>query len=255
MPRFDRKTIIVTGAGSGIGEATARRFSEEGANIVLVGRTRDKLDAVAADLPADRTLVHDADVSNADAVAGVVAATLDRFGGIDTLVNNAGIGEMGTVDDLEVEALDKVMATNVRGVFLMSKAVLDSLRRSGGSIVNVSSVSGLGGDWGAAVYDMSKGAVSNFTRAMALDHRGEGVRVNAVAPSLTDTDMAAGIKENETLFERFKRRLPMGRPARPAEVAAVIAFLASEDAAYVNGVNLPVDGGLSAANGQPALNG
>jgi meso-butanediol dehydrogenase/(S,S)-butanediol dehydrogenase/diacetyl reductase len=123
----------------------------------------------------------------------------------------------------------------------------------GGNIVNVSSVSGLGGDWGLSFYNASKGAVTNLTRALALEFGGQGVRVNAVNPSLTDTDMASGITSNSALLEKFAARIPMGRPAKPEEVAAVIAFLASADASFVNGVNLPVDGGLGASNGQPNL--
>lgn len=117
----------------------------------------------------------------------------------------------------------------------------------------MSSVSGLGGDWGLSFYNASKGAVSNLTRAMAMELGAKGVRVNAVNPSLTLTDMTSGLSGNEQLMGKFADRIPLGRAARPEEVAAVIAFLASEDASFVNGVNLPVDGGVSASNGQPRL--
>jgi meso-butanediol dehydrogenase/(S,S)-butanediol dehydrogenase/diacetyl reductase len=127
------------------------------------------------------------------------------------------------------------------------------LLKTGGSIVNVSSVSGTGGDWNLSFYNASKGAVSNLTRALALEMGGRGVRVNAVTPSLTATDVVAEITSNAELMEKFRDRIPMGRAAEPREVAAVVAFLASEDASFVNGVNLPVDGGLGASNGQPRL--
>lgn len=244
-------TVIVTGAGSGIGAATARRFSADGWNVVLNGRTAEKLEGVADDLVPDRTLVVPGDVADADDAERLVAETLARFGGLDTLVNNAGIARRGRLHELSAEDFEALMAINVGGVRNCSVAAWPHLKASGGSIVNVSSVSGIGGDWGLAGYDASKGAVSNLTRAMALDYAAEGVRVNAVAPSLTVSDMTAGILGDETKMTRFRNRIPMGRPAEVEEVAAVIAFLAGPDARFVNGVVLPVDGGLSASNGQP----
>lgn len=128
------------------------------------------------------------------------------------------------------------------------------LIKSHGCIVNVSSVSGLGGDWQMSFYNAAKGAVSNFTRALALDHGAEGVRVNAVCPSLTRSELTEDMFSDKALMAKFAERIPLGRAAEPDEVADVIAFLASHDARFVNGVNLPVDGGLSASNGQPPLN-
>ncbi|WP_286915987.1 SDR family NAD(P)-dependent oxidoreductase, partial [Pseudomonas sp. UBA6276] len=121
----------------------------------------------------------------------------------------------------------------------------------GGSIINVSSVSGLGGDWGMSFYNAAKGAVTNFTRALALEYGGQGVRVNAVCPALTKSELTAGMADDKALMDKFAERIPMGRAAEAEEVADVIAFLASHDARFVNGVNLPVDGGLHASNGQP----
>ncbi|MET7435782.1 MULTISPECIES: SDR family NAD(P)-dependent oxidoreductase [Streptomyces] len=138
-------------------------------------------------------------------------------------------------------------------VALFARAALPHLRAVGGSIVNVGSVSGLGADWGLAAYNAAKGAVVNLTNAMALDHGSEGVRVNAVHPSLTVTDMARFNLENEDVLALFRQRIPMQRAAEPDEVADVIAFLASPDARFVNGAHIPVDGGLSASNGQPCM--
>ena len=246
------KTVIVTGAGSGIGAACARRFSADGWNVALFARTRDKLEKIAADLPDDRTLVIDGDIRDSDAVTRLVSETVNRFGGLDALVNNAGVGAMGAPGELSRDAWDRVLAVNVTGVFEMTTAALPHLKKTGGCVVNTASVSGLGGDWRMFGYNASKGAVANMTRAMALDLAPE-VRVNAVAPSLTRTDMAAGVLDKPDRLDAFAERIPMGRPGEPEEVADVIAFLASHDARFVTGVVLPVDGGLSASNGQPRL--
>jgi len=249
--RFSGKTVLITGAGSGIGEATAVRFAKEGANVVLVGRTREKLERVATRLEADRTLVIAADVSDKHDVERVVRETLARFNGIDTLVNNAGVAADARIPDASDEDWRRVMSIDVDGVFYTCRAVIPELIKTRGSVVNVSSVSGLGGDWGMGIYNAAKGAVTNLTRAMAMDHGQDGVRINAVCPSLTRTDLTEDMFENKALIAKFEERIPLGRAAEPEEIADVIAFLASDDARFVTGVNLPVDGGLSASNGQP----
>ena len=247
----ETKTVIVTGAGSGIGAATAKRFSSDGWNVVLNGRTRPKLEKIARDLPDARTLIVEGDVSHAEDAQLLIDQTVDKFGRLDALINNAGVASMGVPGELSLEDFEKMMSVNVSGIFNTVTPAVDHLIMSKGSIVNVSSVSGLGGDWKMFGYNASKGAVSNMTRAMAMDLGSSGVRVNAVAPSLTRTDMSQGIFKNDRLQQKFMDRIPMGRPGEPEDVASVIAFLASPDAGFVNGVVLPVDGGLSASNGQP----
>jgi meso-butanediol dehydrogenase/(S,S)-butanediol dehydrogenase/diacetyl reductase len=252
--RFSGKVVIVTGGGSGIGAATAHRFAADGATVVITGRSSDKLEKTVADAPADSTVVaRTADTSDQQAITRLIDEVAREHGRLDTLVNNAAVARPGTVTDLDADTWRQVMSIDVDGVFYASKAALPHLTATKGSIVNVGSVSGLGGDWGMAAYNAAKGAVVNLTNAMALDHGPDGVRVNAVHPSLTVTDMSAGIREDDDTLAKFRDRIPMGRPAEPAEVGDVIAFLASDDARFVNGAHLPVDGGLGASNGQPRM--
>ena len=251
MAAFQGRVVIVTGAGSGMGEATARRFSRDGYAVVLAGRTAEKLERVARDLPPERTLTVEADVSEEAQCVFLVNMALERFGRIDVLVNNAGTHASGPLAEAKTEEWRRVMGTDLDGVFFLTRSAIPHLLATQGCIVNVSSVSGLGGDWNMSIYNAAKGAVTNFTRALALDLGPKGVRVNAVCPSLTVTDMTRDMLGDAALMAKFAERIPMGRPGEAEEVADVIAFLASHDARFVNGVNLPVDGGLSASNGQP----
>ncbi|NYI02621.1 SDR family NAD(P)-dependent oxidoreductase [Cupriavidus plantarum] len=251
MKRFENRVVIVTGAGSGIGAAAARRFAAEGARVVLAGRTREKLEKVAADLPADKQLVHVTDVSDYAQVEGLVRAAVDKFGRLDVMVNNAGVASEGRATEDSFEAWHKVISIDLEGVFHGARAALPHLIKTKGSIVNTASVSGLGADWNMAFYNTAKGGVVNLTRSLALDYGREGVRINSVCPSLTRTDMTVDMFKDEQLVEKFRERIALGRTAEPEDIADVIAFLASEDARFVTGVNLPVDGGLSASNGQP----
>lgn len=254
MNRFQDKVVIVTGAGSGIGEATARRFSAEGASVVLVGRTKKKLDKVAAELEGENVMIAPCDIADENAVKDLFRAVIKEFKRVDCVVNNAGIFKGGKVQDVKTKDWREQMSVNLDGYFFMTRAAMPHLVKTKGSVIILSSVSGLGGDWGAVPYNASKGAVTNFTKAVALDAAADGVRVNAVCPSFTRTDMTEDMEDDPKLMQKFKERIPMGRPGEPEEVADVIAFLASDDARFVTGTAIPVDGGLSASNGQPNFN-
>ena len=204
--RFGGKVVIVTGAGSGIGEGIARRFSAEGATVVLVGRHRTNIERVARSLPKERTRTRLADVSKAAQMDAAVKAVVKEFGRLDVMVNNAGVFEGSTVTETTPEQWERVMATNAGGVFNGSRAALPLLVKSGGCIVNTASVSGLGGDWSMSAYNASKGAVVNLTRAMAMDYAREGVRVNSVCPSLTLSGMTKDDVKKASTRRKLKER-------------------------------------------------
>lgn len=251
MNRFENKTVLITGAASGMGLAATRRFLSEGARVAMLDIDGGKLQEAAAKFPQDRVLVHVGDTADKQTAIVVVKATVERFGSLDILINNAGVASEGDILKTSEQDFERVMAVNVTGYFHMAKAAMPELVKARGSIVMTSSVSGLGGDWEMFAYNTSKGAVSNMVRAMALDAAKDGVRVNAVNPSLTRTGMTTDMLKDAELVAKFRERMPLGTPEDPDGIAAAMAFLASDDARLITGVNLPVDAGLRASNGQP----
>jgi meso-butanediol dehydrogenase/(S,S)-butanediol dehydrogenase/diacetyl reductase len=251
--RFEGKVVIITGAGSGIGAATAKRFYDEGATVVLNGRREFKLTEVGKALGSDRYMVRPADVSIMEDVQNLVADVIRRFDKIDILVNNAGTGAVGDFLTMPIQHWRDVVAVNVEGILNMARATLPHLIKSRGSMINVSSVAGLGGDRGFGFYNATKGAVCNLTRSLAIEFAPKGLRINAVCPTTTFSELTARVFEDPERLQRIVQRIPMGRAAQPEEIASVIAFLASDDASFVNGVNLPVDGGVDASSGQASL--
>lgn len=244
MGRFDGRVAIVTGGASGIGAATAARLASEGAKVMVADMAEPA--NTNQDMRFTRT-----DVSKEAEVNALVAATIAAWGRLDVMVNNAGIGALSAVEDMDLAVWERVFAVNSTGVFLGCKAAIPHMKERGGAIINTASISGLAGDYYMSAYNASKGAVVNFTRTLALECAQHGIRVNAVCPGLIETPLAAGGIADPEDREFWMDRIPLSRPGRPEDIAGAIAFLASDDAAYVTGVNFPVDGGVTAHTGQP----
>ena len=251
--RFVGKGVIVTGGASGIGKATAERFLAEGAKVAIIDISEKNGKSALAELRGKgyEPILVMGDVTDSKDVKRMVSKARSALGSIDVLFNNAGILVEGTIEEVSEKDWDRIMAVNVKGVFLMSKAVIPfMLKQKKGAIVNNASCSGLVGDRGAIAYNTSKGAVVLMTKCMALDYATKNIRVNCVCPGEIDTPMFRQEAKTRGLpVEEYRKQLseyhPIGRLGFPEEVANAVAFLASDEAAFIIGAAFSVDGGYT----------
>ena len=259
MAEFSGKVAIVAGGALGIGRAAARKLATGGASVVICSDQEEQVEEAVEELRGEDLEVRGtrADVTSSADMRSLVDFAVDLHGGVDVLVNSAGIQRYGTVVETEEEVWDEVLNVNLKGIYLASRYAIPQMRkRGGGAIVNLSSVQAFASQRGVAAYTASKGAINALTRAMALDHAQENIRVNAVCPASVDTPMLRwsanlfkGDKSVEETLKDWGRMHPLGRVARAEEVAEVIAFLAGPRSSFVTGGDYKVDGGMLAALG------
>jgi NAD(P)-dependent dehydrogenase (short-subunit alcohol dehydrogenase family) len=253
VTRLTGKSALITGGGTGIGQAMALAFAREGAQVAVAGRRKNKLEETLRLLQDTgcSALALECDVTKAADTIRAAKSAEEVFGKLNVLVNNAGALSVSTVETISEDDWDDVMTTNIKGPFLMSRAALPAMRRAGGgSIINVGSVLGIVAIRDRAAYCASKGGVSMLTRAMALDHAHDNIRVNCLCPSIVESDMTRNFfAETEAGRQARESRLasiPLGRFGKPNDIAGLAVFLASDESSWMTGTVIPVDGGVTA---------
>ena len=254
MTRLAGKNAVITGGGTGIGQAIALAFAREGAQVAVAGRRLEKLQETVNLLreAGCEALALQCDVTQAADAEKTIRVAEGHFGKVNILVNSAGALSVSTVESISEVEWDQVIAANLKGPFLMSRAVLPAMRRSGGgSIINVGSVLGIAAIRDRVAYCASKGGVTMLTKAMALDHAKDNIRVNCVCPSIVESDMTQNLfAETEAGLKARENRLatiPLGRFGKPNDIAGLAVFLASDESSWMTGTVIPVDGGVTAS--------
>jgi len=254
MEKLENKITVITGGGSGIGEATARLFAAEGARVVIADIDEKNGRRVAGDIGA-QALFRNTDVSDPAQVEAMVKSTVERFGRLDVLFNNAFATRMGPVGEISIEDWHKTISVTLSGVFYgMRFALPQMVAQGGGVIVNTASISGLGGDYGAGAYNAAKAGVVNLTRSAAIEYARKKIRVNAVCPGMIETPAVLNTFIGQSRNPEKVRKLneechPMGRMGQPHEIAKVVLFLASDDSSFMTGSMVVADGGVTAHTG------
>lgn len=245
--RLAGKVALVTGGGTGIGAATAIRFAQEGATVVVCGRRKEPLDAVVAQITAagGKAEAVQADVSNEAGYTAAIEGAAQRHGRLDVLVNNAMAFSWGDIENTSTADWHSNFSTSVDGTFWGTRAAMKLMKGRGGSIINLSSICGLQGTAAMAGYSAAKAAVIGFSRAAAAEGALQGIRVNVVIPAVVETPGTAGMLSDATMRQNTEKLIPMGRVGQPEELANAILFLASDEASYINGAVIEVSGGMS----------
>ena len=249
MNRLSRKVAVVTGGNAGIGESIAKAFAREGASVVITGRRQGELDRVVNDIvqAQGKAVAVAGSVTDELSAQEAVHRAVQQFGQLDILVNNAGVGDFGKrLHEINDTTWAQVLDVNLTGVFRMTRAVLPQMLKQGqGAIINISSVASLVGLPTLSAYAASKGALDALTRALAVDYAKDGIRCNVVNPGLIDTPMAAPLMGNPEQLNPILSHYPIRRPGKPEEVASLVLYLASDEAAWVTGGTFPLDGGMT----------
>lgn len=244
--RLKDKIAIITGGGSGIGLSTAHAFCKEGAKVVLFGRRKDKLEKAAEEI-GSFALPIQGDMKKNNDLDRLISETLDNFKGIDILVNNAGVFNGAPLHEISDSQWDTLMDINIRSVFQLTKRVLPVMTaQKKGSIINISSILGLIAVPQVAAYNVSKGALNQFSRSVAVEYGPYGIRCNSICPGLIETDMTADLMQDDSLMQEWSKEYPIGRFGKPDDIASACLYLASDESSFVTGAVLPVDGGFTA---------
>ena len=244
--RLKDKTAIITGGGTGIGLATARAFCQEGAKIILFGRRKEKLEKAVEKLGGSAIIVQ-GDMTNNNDLDKLINKTLHNFKKIDVLVNNAGLFNGSPLHEISDSQWDEIMDINIRSVFQLTRRVLPAmLSQKYGNIIHISSILGLIAVPQVAAYNVSKGALNQFSRSIAVEYGSSGIRSNSICPGLIATDMTADLMKDADLMKEWSKEYPIGRFGKPEDVANACLYLASDESSFVTGITLPVDGGFTA---------